>query len=168
MKRRILWAAATGIVGATVVSSTPPLPPPWHEYRVSGVVKSASGTNANHAVALAGRWPMTGEMRLLPYYGSPVVALTDTAGAFRLVVRDLAVSGLAVSGLGGEDVDTIFVVVVHPDTMYTSDPIGVAADAWRKQVHLQRVGAGACDEGRLVEVVDGFLFVAPPDTVDIP
>lgn len=155
----MLWALAIVSMGGVSVYSTSPLPPPPRTYTVSGGVASRSGQKSNQTVVLAARNPYSGRVEMMPFDRVVVAVLTDADGLFRIHVETR-------DGRGA--LDTVYAMVVRPDTMFSSAPVVIAPGDWVTNSHTMRVDNGACSSGEIVEIVDEYVVATGGVVVDVP
>lgn len=156
------------ICAPLIVQSTPPLPPEYYEFNVSGAIERPGGGGLeDHTVVLMAKphpgYP-DGDYHILrdtgvSGFGRPIpVSLTDAAGSFflRIAVQD--------------SVDSIAPAVVYPGQSPVMGPSMAVSDVqpYEDVGIWVRPRDGLCESDEILERVDGYVYTFPETTVTVP
>lgn len=154
-RKWICAACWVAVLTPIVVTSTPPLPPPWHSFSVDGTVESRSGGSVeNYTVVLMGN--PDGTWRILQscdravqqdYGGEHDISITRSNGRFGLNVWSC------------DRPDSIAAAVVLPDTIIMGSPV------WRRDYYYQEFrrehetsDGGLCANEEDHIVIEGYMY----------
>jgi hypothetical protein len=151
--RAACWLA---LLTPIVVTSTPPEPPPWHAFGVSGYLVSGSGGSvANYSVVLMGEFDSGWRIlhscspeRAEEWGGTRDIFLTDHWGRYYLSVWNCSAP------------DSIAPAVVLPDTILFGPRIArrsLGNFRYDRTYEIEEDGF-LCDDEHDVTVVDGYMY----------
>jgi len=165
MKARLLLLLLTAAVLSLMtfgIATTPASP--WHEYVVRGNVLRATGSKANFSIALEGEVGRDRFQLLRGIYNgrwqSPV-ALTDSAGAFSIIVDAYA------------RLDSLRVHVVIPDrdpVLGQPFPVAIAQviTEYTTVDYSDPTGCVGCSTTGKTSVVAGYVYNFPEQRIELP